>query len=57
MRLGIITDIHEHVEFLAAALTCFDAQGTDQVVVVGALFEGHYAIFDTDTCELVRLMC
>ena len=39
MRLGLITDIHEHVDYLRAALVCFQRERVDQVVVIGELFE------------------
>ena len=76
MKLGLITDIHEEVEFLRTALARFRHERVDQVVVigdvfetgerieetchllseakvVGALLEGRYAIFNSDTSELV----
>ena len=37
MKLGLITDIHEQLEPLQAALACFAEQGVEQVVVLGDL--------------------
>jgi hypothetical protein len=43
VRLGILADIHEHVDHLRRALTTFARQGVDQVVVLGDVFElGHH---------------
>jgi predicted phosphodiesterase len=39
VKLGILTDIHEHVEYLREALDRFRAEGVDQVIVIGDLFE------------------
>ena len=39
MKLGLLTDIHEHIEYLRAALDCFAKERVDQVVVIGDLFE------------------
>ena len=39
MKLGLLTDIHEHVEYLRAALDCFTRERIDQVVVIGDLLE------------------
>jgi len=38
MKLGIITDVHEHVEHLVAALATFEQVGVDQIVVLGDIF-------------------
>ena len=35
MKLGLITDIHEHVEFLARALARFERERVEQIVVIG----------------------
>jgi hypothetical protein len=37
MKLGLITDIHEHVDNLKRALAEFDARGVDQIVCLGDL--------------------
>ena len=37
MKLGLITDIHEHVELLRLALDRFANNQVDQVVVIGNL--------------------
>ena len=39
MKLGILADIHEHVEYLSRSLATFSEQGVDQVVVLGDVFE------------------
>ena len=39
MKLGLITDIHEQVEFLQIALDRFRQEQVDQVVVIGDVFE------------------
>ena len=39
MKLGILADIHEHVEYLRRSLATFSEQGVDQVVVLGDVFE------------------
>lgn len=51
MRLGILTDIHEHVEHLRPALARFVAEQVDQVVVIGDLFETGARI--DETCRLL----
>lgn len=51
MKLGLITDIHEHVEHLQAALDRFQAEGVDQVVVIGDVFEMGERI--DETCRLL----
>src|SRR3954470_21428083 len=38
MRLGILADIHEAVEYLATALQRFREERVDQVVVLGDVF-------------------
>jgi hypothetical protein len=40
MRLGIVTDIHEHVEHLRRALLQFERDGVDRVVHVGDVYGG-----------------
>jgi predicted phosphodiesterase len=39
MRIGLLADIHEATDFLDAALTHFDDQGVDQVVLLGDVFD------------------
>ena len=39
MKLGLITDIHEQVEFLRIALDRFRQEQVNQVVVIGDVFE------------------
>ena len=39
MKLGLLTDIHEHVEHLRKALDHFEREDVDQVVVIGDVFE------------------
>lgn len=51
MKLGLITDIHEHVENLRAALDCFNSANVDQVVVIGDVFEMGQRI--EETCRLL----
>jgi predicted phosphodiesterase len=51
MRLGLLTDIHEHVEFLTIALDRFDAERVDQVVVIGDVFRLGERI--EETCRLL----
>lgn len=51
MRLGLLTDIHEHVENLRAALTRFNDEQVDQIVVIGDLFETGVRI--EETCRLL----
>jgi hypothetical protein len=51
MRLGLITDIHEHVEHLTTALDHFDREQVDQVVVIGDVFAMGERI--DPTCRLL----
>ncbi|MCL4201383.1 MAG: metallophosphoesterase family protein [Pirellulaceae bacterium] len=51
MRLGIIADIHEQVEYLQAALDRFHREQVDQVVVLGDVVETGERI--DDTCRLL----
>ena len=39
VKLGILADIYEHVEYLNRSLATFSEQGVDQVVVLGDVFE------------------
>jgi len=51
MRLGLIADIHEQVEFLRAALDRFRQEQVDRVVVLGDVFETGERI--EETCHLL----
>ncbi len=52
MKLGLITDIHEHNEYLRTALDRFHSEGVDQVIVIGDLFELGRHI--QETCQLLQ---
>jgi hypothetical protein len=51
MKLGLLTDIHEHVEFLQLALRRFERAGVDQIIVIGDIFEMGQRI--DQTCRLL----
>jgi predicted phosphodiesterase len=51
MKLGLITDIHEHVEHLRTALRLFRSEGVEQIVVIGDVFEMGIRI--EETCRLL----
>ena len=51
MKLGILTDIHEHVEHLRTALAHFNQEQVDQIVVIGDVFEMGQRI--EETCALL----
>jgi len=51
MKLGLITDIHEHVENLRTALRRFNSERVDQIVVIGDVFEMGERI--EETCRLL----
>ena len=51
MKLGLITDIHEHVEHLRTALDHFRRKGVEQIVVIGDVFEMGVRI--EETCQLL----
>ena len=51
MKLGLLTDIHEHVENLRTALDCFRVEQVDQIVVIGDVFEMGHRI--EETCRLL----
>ncbi len=51
MKLGLLTDIHEHVENLRTTLDCFRAEQVDQIVVIGDVFEMGNRI--NETCRLL----
>lgn len=51
MKLGIITDIHEQIDYLATALAAFERVDVDQIVVLGdVLLLGDKA---NQTCKLL----
>lgn len=39
MKIGLLADIHEHVEHLEAALRVLERQAVDRVVVLGDIVE------------------
>jgi len=51
MKLGIIADVHEHVEHLATALATFEQVGVDQIVVLGDVLLMGKGI--SQTCKLL----
>jgi hypothetical protein len=51
MKLGLITDIHEHVEYLRTALDCLGSEKVDQIVMMGDVFETGQRI--EETCQLL----
>ncbi len=51
MRFGLITDIHEHVEFLRVALDRLRQERVDRIVVLGDVFETGERI--EETCRLL----
>jgi predicted phosphodiesterase len=51
MKLGLITDIHEQVEFLRIALDRFRQEQVDRVVVIGDIFETGERI--EETCQML----
>jgi len=51
MKLGIITDVHEHLEHLANALATFEQVGVDQIVMLGDVLLMGERI--SQTCELL----
>lgn len=51
MKLGLITDIHEHVELLRFALDILGGEKVDQIVVIGDVFEMGQRI--EETCRLL----
>ena len=51
MKLGLITDIHEQVEFLRLALDRFDKEQVEQIVMIGDVFETGERI--EETCRLL----
>lgn len=51
MKLGLITDIHEHVDYLRAALFHLRQQDVDEIVVLGDLVQLARDL--EETCELL----
>jgi predicted phosphodiesterase len=51
MKLGLITDIHEQVEFLQIARDHFRQEQVDRFVVIGDVFETGERI--AETCHLL----
>jgi hypothetical protein len=51
MRLGLIADIHEHVEFLRIALKQFREEKVDQVIVLGDVYRTGARL--DETCRLL----
>ena len=51
MKLGLITDIHEHVELLRSALDQLRREQVDQIVMLGDVFELGERM--QETCELL----
>lgn len=51
MKLGLVTDIHEHVENLRRALDRFQVEQVEQIVVIGDVFELGHRI--KETCRLL----
>lgn len=51
MKLGLLTDIHEHVEHLHTALDLFRTENVDQVVVIGDVLAMGHRI--EETCRLL----
>ena len=51
MKLGIITDIHEHVEVLRAVLDELTGHEVERIVMVGDVFETGQRI--EETCQLL----
>jgi hypothetical protein len=51
MQLGLIADIHESVDLLRSALRRFRAEGVEQVIVLGDVFEMGLRI--EETCRLL----
>src|SRR5262249_23263317 len=51
MKLGLITDIHEHVDHLRTALDRLHSEQVDQIVMIGDVFETGQRI--EETCQLL----
>jgi hypothetical protein len=52
MKLGILADIHEHLEYLQCALDQFCSHGVDQVIVLGDVYMKGLQLLQT--VELLR---
>ena len=51
MKLGLITDIHEHADQLRRALARLRDERVDQIVLLGDMFEMGSRL--DETCELL----
>ena len=51
MKLGLITDIHEHVEYLKTALDSFRDERVDRIVMIGDVVEMTLRL--EETCRLL----
>ena len=51
MKLGLLTDIHEHVDYLAAALQMLQQEAVDQIVVIGDIYETGKQL--DEACQLL----
>jgi len=56
MKLGLLADVHEHVEHLRRALDCFRRCGVDRVVVLGDVAAFGSAVDGTRLEATVRLL-
>ena len=52
MKLGLLTDVHEHVEHLQTALSSFHHAGVDQIIHIGDVFGLGKQI--EETCNLLE---
>jgi hypothetical protein len=57
MRLGILTDIHNHIAELATALVRFQEQGVEQVVTLGDTVEAFGRKSGTSTVAMLLADC
>ncbi len=51
VKLGLLTDIHEHVEYLETALRVFRHEAVDHIVVIGDIFQTGEHI--SETCQML----
>ena len=51
MKLGLITDIHEHVEHLQTALDSFRSANVERIVMIGDVVEMTTRL--EETCRLL----